>query len=153
MGLCLSATVTVAQSRTTILVEFTADGQCSIAVRGDAMPASRAEMSYRPQAPGRCAIPALRGEGPVRLTVLLPRGVEPPRRSTPPLAWSMREERASGAADLPSPPAFVDVMPSSGSGVRRAFAWGVLAVAAALGVWAVARSLWPLSGRKTSNAG
>jgi hypothetical protein len=150
IGVSLSATAAAAQSRTTILVEFTADGQCSIAVRGEASPAARAEMSYRPQAPGRCAIPALRGDGQVALTVLLPRGAEPPRHSRPPLAWSVHEGRPTGVADLPSPPAFVDVMPASDTGVRQAWAWLFLAAAAALGAWAVARSVWPLSGRNAS---
>lgn len=149
MGVWLSAAAAVTHARTTILVEFTADGQCSIAVRGDATAGSRAEMSYRPSAPGRCAIPAVRDEGPVTLTVLLPRGVEPPRRSTPPLTWHVEGGRASGVADLASPPAFVDVMPSSGSALRRVSGWVFLAVAVALAAWSAGRALWPRSGRQS----
>jgi hypothetical protein len=144
----IGAAAFAAQTRTTIFLEFTADGQCSIAVRGEA---SRAEMSYRPQAPGRCAIPAVRGEGPVRLTVLLPAGVAPPRRSTPPLTWATRDGRARGEVDLPSAPAVVDIMPPRPPGFARVSAWVLLAAAAGLGAWAVARSLWPRSDRRSSS--
>jgi hypothetical protein len=153
-------------SQTTITLEFTADGNCSIAVRGEAQafsglaeprPRSRAfggpatpdsapspraggrghaEMSYRPQTPGRCAVPALREQGPVSLTVLLPPGREPPRASRPELAWAMRGDRVVGTATLAAAPEFVDIMPA-GAGVRPIYGWALLAVAVFSLVWAL----------------
>jgi hypothetical protein len=120
--------------QTTIALEYTADGNCSIAVRGGE--SSRAEMSYRPQMPGRCAIPAIREEGPVTLTVLLPRGSERPRDSVPPLTWSERGGRPLGTAELEAAPEFVDIMPAR-EGYAAVYGWVLLAAALAMAIWVV----------------
>lgn len=91
-------------------------------------------MSYRPQTPGRCAVPALREQGPVSLTVLLPPGRERPRASTPELAWAIREGRVVGTATLATAPEYVDIMPA-GAGVPPIYGWVLLAIAVLSLVW------------------
>jgi hypothetical protein len=126
----------IAQARTTISLEILGDGTCSVAVRGaDA----RSEMSYRPQAPGRCPIPSTRDAGAVRVEVLLPRGSVVPRRSIPALEWTMVEGRPRGVAELEAAPEFVDIMPATRPAWSRAAFVVLLLIAAAAAAWAFAR--------------
>jgi hypothetical protein len=119
-----------------VVLEFTPDGNCSIAVRGGA--SSRAEMSYRPQTPGRCAIPAIREKGPVELTVMLPPGTERPRDTVPAMEWSTRNGRAYGTAHLSSAPEFVDIMPPR-EHWPASYGWLLIALAAGVFLWAIRR--------------
>lgn len=122
------------EPQTSVTLEFTQNGNCSIAVRGGA--SSRAEMSYRPQTPGRCAIPAIREAGPVRLTVVLPPGAEPPRDSVPALTWGTQNGRAHGTAQLASAPEYVDIMPPR-EGWPAVYGWALIALAVAIVIWTI----------------
>ncbi len=132
LTLVFSATL-LAQSRTTIALDILSDGTCSIAVRGDG---GRSEMSYMPRAPGRCAIPSIRDQGPVDLEVRLAAGASIPPASVPDLRWSTDAGRPRGVAQLSAPPEFVDVMPARRNS-RRATALILFAAAAAAAVWAL----------------
>jgi hypothetical protein len=115
-------------------VEFTADGRCVVRARHGS---GRADLEYVRRGPElRCAIVGVESAAPVDLQVLLPPAAEPPARGEfPRLAWTREDERWTGRARLPAPPAFVSV-PRPGerlvSAARVLDALGVLAMAAAV---------------------
>lgn len=131
-----ATSLTIAQSRTSIMVEIRADGACSIAVRG--AKGGHSEMSYVPSTPGRCAIPATRDTGPVHLEVRLAEGSRVPDETVPALSWTRQGARLLGSADLPSAPEFVDIMPARSAEVSFATRVVLIVLGAAAVTWAVA---------------
>jgi hypothetical protein len=120
---------------TRLRVEFTDTGDCSVVTSG---PTGRSAVRYpRQLAEWRCAVTTVGDAGAVDLEVVAPPGVARPASSFPQLTWTEENGRWMGRAHLPSPPAFVRVVPS-GSARERWLDASVLLAAAAATIWSLA---------------
>jgi hypothetical protein len=97
-----------------VRLEFTSTGVCVLETHGAD---TSGKLTYRRRTTEwRCAIAGVREGEPVRLEIVLPRGMPPARQSSPRFDWTVVDGRATGVADLPSPPDFVTLESSAGSG-------------------------------------
>jgi hypothetical protein len=129
----LTPIVTVAETR--LRVEFTDTGDCSVVTSG---PTGRSAVRYpRQLAEWRCAVTTVGDAGAVDLEVVAPPGAARPASSFPQLTWTEENGRWMGRTQLPSPPAFVRVVPS-GSARERWLDASVLLAAAAATIWSLA---------------
>jgi hypothetical protein len=131
--LALAPVVATADSR--LRVEFTDTGDCSVVTTG---PVGRSAVRYpRQSAEWRCAVTSVGDAGAVDLEVVAPPGAGRPASSFPQLTWAEENGRWIGRSRVPSPPAFVRLVPA-GSGRERWLDLSVLVAAAAATLWSLA---------------
>jgi hypothetical protein len=120
---------------TRLRVEFTDKGDCSVVTAG---PSGRSAVRYpRQSAEFRCAVTSVGDPGAVDLEVVAPPGAGRPASSFPQLTWTEENGRWTGRARVPSPPAFVRLVPF-GSARERWLDATVLVAAAAATLWSLA---------------
>jgi hypothetical protein len=120
---------------TRLRVEFTDKGDCSVVTSG---PTGRSAVRYpRQSAEWRCAVTSVRDAGVVDLEVVAPPGAGRPASSFPQLQWIEENGRWTGRSRVPSPPAFVRLVPA-GSARERWLDASVLAAAAIATIWSLA---------------
>jgi hypothetical protein len=125
----------VATADTRLRVEFTDKGDCSVVTTG---PVGRSAVRYpRQSAEWRCAVTSVGDAGAVDLEVVAPPGAGRPASSFPQLRWTEDNGRWMGRARVPSPPAFVRLVPA-GSARERWLDVSVLLAAAAATIWSLA---------------
>jgi hypothetical protein len=129
-----------AGAETRLRVEFTDKGDCSVVTTG---PIGRSAVRYpRQSAEFRCAVTSVGDAGAVDLEVVAPPGAGRPASSFPQLTWTAENGRWTGRARVPSPPAFVRLVPS-GSARERWLDVSVLVAAAAATLWSLAFARGP----------
>lgn len=125
----------IALADTRLRVEFTDTGDCSVVTTG---PVGRSAVRYpRQSAEWRCAVTSVGDAGPVDLEVVAPPGAGRPASSFPQLTWTEEDSRWMGRARVPSPPAFVRLVPA-GSARERWLDASVLVAAAVATIWSLA---------------
>lgn len=95
------ATVTPAPGTATVTIELLPDGRCQVSSVGEGF---RSNATYKPLAGAagavRCAMPPVRKNLAVNLTVLLREGAPTPGASAPVLQWKKENDRWTGTARL-----------------------------------------------------
>jgi hypothetical protein len=130
LTLLLALVPVVGSADTRLRVEFTDKGDCSVVTIGSI---GRSAVRYpRQSAEWRCAVTSVGDAGAVDLEVVAPPGAGRPASSFPQLKWMEENGRQVGRARMPSPPAFVRLVPAGSTRERWLDASVLLAAVAAI---------------------